>query len=52
MLGYTKLDIENMIYCVDKAQFYVPMNGTNEDVHKGLIEVASFLEGLLAEGRV
>ena len=52
MLGYTKLDIENMIYCVDRAQFYLPPNESNADLFQGLVDTASFLEGLLAEGRV
>ena len=52
MLGYTQLDIENMIYCIDKAQFYLPPNESNADLFQGLVDTASFLEGLLAEGRI
>jgi hypothetical protein len=52
MLGYTQLDVENMIYSIDNAQFYLPPNESNEAVRKGLIDAASFLEGLLVEGRI
>ena len=52
MLGYSKLDVENMIYSIDNAQFYLPPNESNEAVRKGLIDAASFLEGLIVEGRI
>jgi len=51
MLGYTKLDVENMIYCIDSSMLLINTD-ENPAIYRGLVEAASLLEGLLAEGRV
>ena len=53
MLGYTEEDINVMIGSIDLAMFYVSEYIDKESMTmQGLIDAASFLEGLLAEGRV
>ena len=51
MLGYSKLDIENMIYCVDSSMLLINSD-ENPAIYNGLVDTSSFLEGLLAEGRI
>jgi hypothetical protein len=51
MLGYTKLDIENMIYCVDSSMLLINTD-ENPAIYRGLVDTASLLEGLLAEGHI
>ena len=53
MLGYTKEDIEVMIGSIDIAMLYVSDHINKESMTmQGLIDAASFLEGIIAEGRV
>jgi hypothetical protein len=48
MLGYAKEDLDNMLFYINMAEFYLP---PAQDVIKdGLKEVHSFLSGLWAEG--
>jgi len=51
MLGYTQLDIENMIYCIDSSMLLINAD-ENPAIYNGLVDTSSFLEGLLAEGRI
>ena len=51
MLGYTELDIKNMIYCIDSSMLLINTD-ENPAIYNGLVDTASLLEGLLAEGHV
>ena len=51
MLGYTEEDIKNMIYCIDSSMLLINAD-ENPAIYNGLVDTASFLEGLLAEGRI
>lgn len=50
MLGYTVEDIDRMKFALNMASFYLPPS--QEDIKLRLEEVHSFLDGILAEGRV
>ena len=53
MLGYTIKDIEVMIASVDIAMLYLSDHIEKESMAmKGLIDTASFLEGMIAEGHI
>ena len=53
MLGYTVLDLETMIGSIDIAMTYLEDHMEKESAaFQGLVEAASFLEGLLATGHV
>lgn len=53
MLGYTVLDLETMIGSIDIAMLYLEDHIEKESgAFQGLIDAASFLEGLIATGHV
>jgi hypothetical protein len=51
MLGYTEEDIENMIYCINSSTLLINTD-ENPAIYRGLVNTASLLEGLLAEGHI
>jgi hypothetical protein len=53
MLGYTQTDLQHMIHSIDIALTYMEEYHDREEAAiLGLVDTASFLEGLLAEGRI
>jgi|APGre2960657373_1045057.scaffolds.fasta_scaffold220566_2 hypothetical protein len=51
MLGYTVNDIEEMIYGIESSILLINTD-ENPAIHRYLVDTVSFLEGILAEGRV
>ena len=51
MLGYTINDIEEMIYGIESSILLINTD-ENPAIHRYLVDTVSFLEGILAEGRV
>jgi hypothetical protein len=52
MLGYTENDVIKMMACVSLSLHYIPPNKSNDELREGLQQAYSFLDGILAEGRV
>ena len=53
MLGYTITDVQNMIHSIDIAMIYLQDYKDKEEAAiLGLVDAASFLEGIIVEGRV
>lgn len=51
MLGYTEEQVINMLYGVENAKLLIDAD-ENPAIYRYLTETCSFLEGLLAEGRI
>jgi hypothetical protein len=51
MLGYTKEDLEAMIYGIESADLIVNSD-ENPAIHNYLVTASDFLKGLLEEGYV
>ena len=51
MLGYTVNDIEEMIYGIESSILLINTD-ENPAIHRYFVDTVSFLEGILAEGRV
>ena len=51
MLGYKVNDIEEMIYGIESSILLINTD-ENPAIHRYLVDTVSFLEGILAEGRV
>jgi hypothetical protein len=49
MLGYTKEDLDNMVYGINTADFMLDAD-QNPAIHNYLIMAGDFLAGLWAEG--
>jgi hypothetical protein len=49
MLGYTKEDLDNMIYGVQCADLLIDAD-ENPAIHNYLVTTNEFLQGLLSEG--
>jgi hypothetical protein len=49
MLGYTKEDLDNMIYGIQSADLMVKADD-NPAIHNHLVTASDFLQGLWAEG--
>jgi hypothetical protein len=53
MLGYTLSDVQNMIHSIDIAMTYMEEYHDREEAAiLGLVDTASLLEGLIAEGHI
>ena len=49
MLGYTKEDLDNMVYGIKTADFMLDAD-QNPAIHNYLVMASDFLSGLWAEG--
>ena len=50
MLGYTRDNIQDMLYAIEEGLFYLPPSHDTTGYH--LKMAGDLLEGLLAEGRI
>jgi hypothetical protein len=51
MLGYTSIEVEDMIYSIGAAILIINTD-ENPAIHRGLSNAIDLLEGLLAEGHI